>query len=82
MSIDVGDLVQCRDHGTKVGLVVDKRMPNDGLSTSLHVRHMLETYQRVYYVYFSGEGRLGPYYSADLKLHQTAKFLEASTDEF
>ena len=73
MHINVGDLVQCRKKGYKVGLVIDKRMPNDGLSSSRHVRHMLNSYSSVYYVYFSGEGKLGPFYEADLKLQQSCQ---------
>lgn len=81
MSINIGDLVQCRGHGCKFGLVVDKRLPIDGLTTSHHVKHMLDTYQQVYYVYFSDEGKTGPYYSADLKVCHTVKLPESLKDE-
>lgn len=69
MNIDVGDLVGGKTNG-ELGLVVDKKMPNEGLSTSMHVKHMLDSYQKVYYVFFSSSGKDGPYHADDLLLHQ------------
>jgi hypothetical protein len=77
MLINVGDLVQCRPRGPQIGLVVDKKLPNDGLIDSMHVRHMLNSYASVYYVYFSGEGKLGPFYEAELKLQQSFQIGES-----
>ena len=71
--IDVGDLVNCRDYGQRIGLVVDKRMSNEGLECSMHTRHLLNIYSKVYYVFFSGLGRTGPHHEADLVLQQSAK---------
>lgn len=71
MNIEVGDLVQCRNHGKKLGLVVDRKISNQGLINSKHAQHLLDVYQKVYYVYFSGEGKLGPYHESDLSLQQS-----------
>ena len=70
MHIDIGDLVRWKD-GTKVGIVIEKKMPNEGLVTSMHVRHLIDTYPKVYYVYFSEEGRVGPIHETDLRLQQS-----------
>jgi hypothetical protein len=56
--------------GQKVGIVVDRRLPSEGLNSSMHVRHMIGVYPQVYYVFFSGEGTAGPYYEGDLTLQQ------------
>ncbi len=81
MHINVGDLVQCsRLKGPRIGLVVDKKFPNDGLVVSMHARHLLNSYGSIYYVYFSGEGKQGPFYEADLKLQQSFQIGE-SIDE-
>jgi len=73
MGFKIGDLVKCKLKDHKLGLVVDKKMPNEGLSISMHARHLLEVYQRVYYVYFSGEGKKGPYHETDLILAQSCQ---------
>jgi hypothetical protein len=73
MLIGVGDLVQCRTHGQKVGLVIDKRLCNEGLEKSMHVRHMIGIYPQVYYVFFSEEGKTGPYHVGDLTLQQSCQ---------
>ena len=67
MHIRVGDLVKL---GQKLGLVVDQKISNEGLNSSMHVRHILSTYPQVYYVLFPGEGRSGPYHETDLKIQQ------------
>jgi len=72
--INLGDLVKCRDLGQKVGLVVDKKISNEGLANSYHTRHVLSTYPYVYYVYFSGIGKSGPYHESDLSLQQSSHF--------
>jgi hypothetical protein len=78
MHINVGDLVQCnRLKVLKLGLVVDKKPPNDGLISSMHVRHMLNSYRNIYYVYFSGEGKQGPFYENELKLQQSFQIAES-----
>ena len=71
MQLSIGDLVVCREKGPKIGLVVDKRISTEGLTNSMHVRHMLNSYSQVYYVYFSGEGKLGPYHETELKIQQS-----------
>lgn len=72
MHIEVGDLVRCRSRGQKVGLVVDRKISNDGLSKSMHVRHLLSSYPLLYYVFFSDEGKAGPFYATDLTLQRSA----------
>ena len=71
MHIRIGDLVRCRGKEKRVGIVVDKKPPNEALFKSMHVRHMLDSYSQVYYVYFSEEGRTGPYHESDLTLQQS-----------
>lgn len=71
MSIDIGDLVVCRAKSLKVGVVIDKRLSNDGLSRSMHAQHLLQNYPKVYYVYFPDEGRIGPIHESDLSLQQS-----------
>ena len=69
MHINVGDLVKC---GREIGIVVEKKISNEGLVNSKHVQHMLHTYPSVFYVYFSeAESRMGPYFERDLTLQQT-----------
>jgi hypothetical protein len=75
MHIDIGDLVKCRG-GTKVGLVVDKKPSNEGLDLSMHVRHLIDRYPNVYYVYFSEEGKTGPFHKADLTLQQSCHSMD------
>ena len=81
MQINIGDLVRCRSHGKKIGIIVDKRLSNQGLDTSMHVRHIVKMYPSVYYIYFSGEGKVGPYYAGDIILQQNFKEDRASIDE-
>lgn len=71
MHINIGDLVRCNKNDRKLGLVVDRKLSNQGLVSSKHVQHLLKCYQSVYYVYFSGEGKLGPYHESDLSLQQS-----------
>jgi hypothetical protein len=71
MHIEVGDLVKCISRGQKIGLVVDKKASNDGLEKSMHVRHMLNVYPKVYYVFFYDEGRVGPFHESEVHLQQT-----------
>lgn len=68
----------CREHGQKVGIVVDKKPCNEGLTKSVHTRHILNTYQNVYYVFFSGEGRWGPFHATDLTLQQSCQTTDSS----
>jgi hypothetical protein len=81
MLLNIGDLVWCRSHGKKMGIVVDKRPSNEGLDTSMHVRHIVKNYPPVYYIYFSGEGKMGPYHASDIILQQNFKQVQASIDE-
>lgn len=70
MTISVGDLVFCRDTAKKIGLVVDKKHANEKLTESVHVRHIMQHYPHLYYVFFADEGKKGPYYEDDLVLEQ------------
>lgn len=72
MHVKIGDLVKCRGHGHKVGLVVDQKYSNGGLDNSMHVRHMINSYPLVYYVFFSDEGKVGPIHETDVALQQSA----------
>lgn len=74
MNIEVGDLVERRNDG-KMGVVVESRPPNQGL-TSMHVRHMLSSYHNVYYVYFSEEGTTGPFHVTELSLKQSCDSIQ------
>lgn len=71
MNINVGDLVICKNLGLKLGVIVDKKNSNDGLNKSMHTKHLLSNYPKVYYVYLSGEGKIGPIYENDLSLQQS-----------
>lgn len=71
MHIRIGDLVVSKIHRKKMGIVVDKRIANEGLTSSRHVSHMINIYPQVFYVYFSDEGRVGPIHQTDLSLQQT-----------
>lgn len=71
MHIRIGDLVKCRGHGQKIGIVVDRKHSNSGLANSMHVRHMINVLPQVYYVFFSEEGKVGPIYETDLTLQQS-----------
>lgn len=71
--MNVGDLVRSRINNNKVGIVVDKRLANEGLTTSVHAQHIIKNYPLVYYVYFSGEGKTGPHMESDLVLQQNFK---------
>lgn len=71
MQAKIGDLVTCRSKGSKVGIVVDRKISCGGLSMSEHVKHMLSIYPHVYYVYFSGEGKTGPYHETEVLLQQS-----------
>lgn len=71
--MNVGDLVRSRINNDKVGIVVDKRLANEGLTTSVHTQHIIKNYPLVYYVYFSGEGKTGPHMESDLVLQQNFK---------
>jgi hypothetical protein len=54
------------DH--KIGLIVAKKMSNEGLTISKHAQHILNSYKQVYYVFFSGLGKTGPHLEDDLFL--------------
>lgn len=82
MNLNIGDLVKCRTHGQKIGIVVDKRLSNEGLTNSMHTRHLIKTYPLVYYIYFSGEGKLGPYHETEVSIQQYFKQERSSNDEF
>lgn len=71
--MNIGDLVRSRFNRGKVGIVVEKKMPNEGLTTSLHTQHIISVYPLVYYVCFTGEGKTGPYMESDLVLQQDFK---------
>jgi hypothetical protein len=73
MHISIGDLVISKIHRKKLGIVVDKKVSNEGLISSMHVRHMINIYPQVFYVYFSDEGRVGPIHQTDLTLQQTCQ---------
>ena len=79
INICVGDLVESRRDG-KVGVVVDAVPPNQGM-TSMHMRHVLTSYHDVYYVFFSDEGKVGPFHVTELALKQAVKRLATSTRE-
>ena len=68
MCIEIGDLVKCKDKQL-VGIVVNKRLSNQGLTNSMHVRHILGVYPNVYYVYINGIFT-GPHLECDLMLQQ------------
>jgi hypothetical protein len=68
--MNVGDLVRSRFDRGKVGIVVEKKMSNEGLTKSMHTQHIISVYPLVYYVCFSGEGKSGPYMESDLVLQQ------------
>jgi hypothetical protein len=68
--INIGDLVTCRARGEKIGIIVDKRAPNEGLCISTHTKHLVNVYPSVYYVYFYDEGKVGPFYETEVKLKQ------------
>lgn len=71
MILTVGDLVKSRLSDLGVGVVVQSSVCND--TESSHVQHMRDIYPKVYYVYFSARGKLGPYYSGELeKISQVA----------
>lgn len=70
MQIRVGDLVTCRQLGDKLGLVVAKKMANEGLDFSAHTRHLIGSYANVYYVFLSGVGTVGPYRADEVNLQQ------------
>ena len=78
--ISIGDLVKCRGQGQKIGLVLDKKISNEGLTTSMHTKHLLSSYSKVYYIYFSGLGKVGPYYETDLMLQQKIIHAQSSCD--
>lgn len=67
MNISIGDLVHCRDHGQKVGLVIYEKHANEGLSCSKHTQHIMSNMPTVYYVFFSGEGKTGPYHRSEIQ---------------
>lgn len=69
LHINIGDLVERRCDG-RLGVVVDVRPPNEGL-TSEHMRHLRTVYHDVYYVLFSDEGKQGPFHVTELNLKQT-----------
>lgn len=72
MHIKIGDLVKRRDANQQIGIVINKRISNEGLVSSLHVRHMIKScYPQVYYVYFSDGESSGPFHEADLFLQQS-----------
>lgn len=67
-TVDIGDLVRCKGHGLKLGLVINKKLSNEGLLKSMHVKHMIANYPCVYYVYFSDLGTQGPFHASELDL--------------
>lgn len=78
--MNIGDLVHSRLNYNKVGIVVDKKIANEGLTKSIHARHIINSLPLVYYVYFSGEGKSGPYMESDLILQQDFRLEPASID--
>ena len=69
MHIEIGDLVvSSRNNSGKIGIVVKKSSINSA-AMSQHAKNILSGLF-VYYVYFSNEGFLGPFYSNELKLTQ------------
>lgn len=68
--MNIGDLVRSRINDSKVGIVVDKKLANEGLAKSVHASHIINSFLLVYYVYFSGEGRTGPHMRSELILQQ------------
>lgn len=67
--ISIGDLVERKTDG-RLGVVVDAKPPNEGLSSE-HVRHLRTLYHDVYYVLFSEEGKKGPFHVTELNLKQS-----------
>lgn len=70
MRINVGDLVKCSSRQDKLGVVIDRKISNEGLLDSMHTRHIVDVYPQVYYVYICGEGRVGPLHAAEVTLQQ------------
>lgn len=70
MRIDVGDLVKCASRQDKLGVVIDRKIANEGLQSSMHTRHIVDVYPQVYYVYICGEGRVGPLHATEVSLQQ------------
>lgn len=70
MHIGVGDLVKCRGRDHKVGIVIEKKISNEGLNRSMHVSHMLNVYPKVFYVFYDDEGRVGPIHETEVRLQQ------------
>ena len=81
MHIGIGDLVKCRGRDHKVGIVVEKKMSNEGLNGSMHVRHMLNVYPKVFYVFYDDEGRVGPIHESEVRLQQTRQMTNSSIEE-
>lgn len=80
MTINIGDLVECKSKSQKMGIVVRKKDANDG-AMSEHMKHILLGCPSVYYIYFSDEGCIGPYHIADLSLKQSCQSTSDSIDE-
>lgn len=81
MQIGIGDLVTCRSSGDKIGLVVAKKISNEGLTLSAHAQHLLSSYSNVYYIYFSGEGTSGPFLPDEVRLQQQIRLSQSLRDE-
>ena len=79
MNINPGDLVQRRNpkEASTLGIVLDKRIANS--TGSDHMKHILNACLQVCYVFFTGEGIVGPFYESDLVLKQSS-FEERSMD--
>jgi hypothetical protein len=67
MCIKIGDLVKKKTIAdSEVGLVVDVKMPHEGLTVSEHMKHMLTSYQKVVYVLFPREEKAEQLRESDL----------------
>ena len=81
MTINVGDLVECKKRPQKkMGIVVKKNDANSG-AMSEHMKNILLGCPSVYYVYFSDEGCDGPFYNFDLLLKQSCQMTNSNIEE-
>ena len=74
MHINPGDLVQRRNpnEAATLGIVLDRRIANGGNLSSQHMKHLLGTCMQVCYVFFIGEGIIGPFHESDLVVKASA----------
>lgn len=82
MHIKLGDLVQRRNptEANSLGIVIDKRIANEGANKSEHMKHIVETCMRVCYVFFIDEGVSGPFHESDLVVKQSGDYASFNID--